>query len=96
MELDGLGRARHEAARRRKSECKINLGCQNSFCNNGMSTKKFREDTSTNPEIIEPNTLNFRPNFKFSRLFFFLGGGARPPWGCVLASLGQSLARIKI
>ena len=33
--------------------------------------KKFHEDIPTSPEIIEPNTLNFRPNFKFSRLKFF-------------------------
>jgi len=37
--------------------------------------KKFYEDTPTNPEVIEPNTLNFRPNFKFSRLNVFFGGG---------------------
>ena len=30
-------------------------------------------DTPTSPEVIEPNTLNFRPNFKFSRLKFFGG-----------------------
>ena len=35
--------------------------------------KKFREDTPTSPEVIEPNTLNSRPNFKFSRLKFFEG-----------------------
>jgi len=35
--------------------------------------KKFHEDTSTSPKVIEPNTLNSRPNFKFSRLKF-LGG----------------------
>ena len=27
--------------------------------------KKFHEDTLTTPEVIGPNTLNFRPNFKF-------------------------------
>jgi len=36
----------------------------------GTSTEKFHEDTPTNPEVIEPNTLNFRPNFKFSQLQF--------------------------
>ena len=25
--------------------------------------KKFREDTPTNPEVIEAHVLNFRPNF---------------------------------
>ena len=49
--------------------------------------KKFREDTPNSPEVIEPNMLNFRPNFKFSRLNF-LGGDPRPPWGYALASLG--------
>jgi len=58
--------------------------------------KKFHEDIPTAPEVIEPNTLNFRPNFKFSRLIFFLEGDPRPPFGCALASLGQSLARVKI
>ena len=35
--------------------------------------KKFHVDTPTSPEVIEPNTLNFRPDFKFSRLKFFWG-----------------------
>jgi len=56
--------------------------------------KKVHEDTPTSPEVIEPNMLNFRPNFKFSRLNFF--GGPPPPWGCALASVGQFLARVKI
>ena len=45
--------------------------------------KKFSENTSTIPEVIDSSTLNFNPNFKFSR--FFLGGGwggdPRPPTG---------------
>ena len=66
-----------------------------SFLARGTSTeKKFCEDTPNSPEVIEPNTLNFRPNFKFSQLKFF-GGDPRPPWGYALASLGQSLARVK-
>ena len=28
--------------------------------------EKFGEDIPTRPEVIETNTLNFRPNFKFS------------------------------
>jgi len=60
----------------------------------GTSTKKFHVDTPTSPEVIEPNTLNFRPNCKFSRLKFLRD--PRPPWGCALASLRQSLARVKI
>ena len=39
--------------------------------------QKFHEDTPTSPEVIEHNTLNFRPNFKFSRLKF-LGGTLVP------------------
>ena len=35
--------------------------------------EKFREDTPTSPEVIEAHTLNFKPNFKFSRLKFFWG-----------------------
>ena len=36
--------------------------------------KKFREDNATGPEVIDFNKLNFRPNFKFSRITikFFL------------------------
>jgi len=36
--------------------------------------KKFREDTSTSPEVIDSKKLTFRPNFKFSRLKLFGGG----------------------
>ena len=56
--------------------------------------KKFCEDTPTSREVIRAHTLNFRPNFKFSGLNFFKG----PPsqmW-CALASLGQSVTRVKI
>jgi len=35
--------------------------------------KMFFEDTRTSPEIIVANTLNFTPNFIFSRLNFFGG-----------------------
>jgi len=34
-ELDGQGKARREAARRRNSECKINLNSRNSSRSNG-------------------------------------------------------------
>ena len=43
--------------------------------------KKFREDTPNSTEVIEPNTLNFRPIFKFSRLNF-LGGTPLPVLVC--------------
>ena len=35
--------------------------------------KKFSENASTIPEVMDSSTLNFKANFKFSRFFF--GGG---------------------
>ena len=35
--------------------------------------ENFGEDIPTSPEVIEDHTLNFKPNFKFSRLKFFWG-----------------------
>ena len=57
--------------------------------------KMFCGNTPTSPEVIVENTLNFKTNFKFLRLKFFLGG---PPsqLRCSLGSLGQSVARLKI
>jgi len=54
---------------------------------------KFHEDIPTSPEVIVVHTLNFKPNFKFSRFQFLWG----PPshFRCTLARLGQSLARVK-
>jgi len=44
--------------------------------------KMFCGDTPTSPEVIVANTLNFKPNFKFSRLIFFsLGGDPHPHLG---------------
>ena len=40
--------------------------------------KKFSENASTIPEVMESSTLNFKANFKFSR-FFFGGGGKSVP-----------------
>ena len=56
--------------------------------------EKSHEDINTNAEVIGVHTLNFKANFKFSRLEFFLGGGPPSQLGCALCSLGQSLARI--
>ena len=53
------------AARRRKSECKINLGCQNSSCSNGTSTEKVSWGYFHQPGSFDSNTLTFRPNLKF-------------------------------
>jgi len=52
------------------------------------------EDIPIRPEVIEAHTLNFKPNFKFSRLFFF-GGGDPVAVGGGLCSLSQSLTRVK-
>jgi len=46
--------------------------------------KKFGENTSTIPEVMDSSTLNFKANFKFSRFL----GGPLSPFGCVLVSLG--------
>jgi len=56
--------------------------------------KKFCEDTPISPEVIVAHTLNFKSNFKFSRLKIL----GKPPslLVCALASLFQSLAHIKI
>ena len=35
--------------------------------------EKFGEDIPTSPEVMRTNTLNFRPNFKFSRSRVFWG-----------------------
>ena len=41
--------------------------------------EKSHEDVPTNPEVIGVHTLNFKANFKFSRLKFF--GGTPVPVG---------------
>jgi len=41
--------------------------------------EKFGEDILTSPEVIRAQTLHFKPNFKFSRLKFFFGGGGPLP-----------------
>ena len=56
--------------------------------------KKFYENTPISPEVLFAHTLNFKPDFKFSRLKFF--GGPPSQFGCALDSFGKSLARVKI
>jgi len=56
--------------------------------------KKFCGDAPTSLEVIGAHMLNFKPNFKFSRLNF-LGGAPSQLW-FALASLGQSVSHIKI
>jgi len=57
--------------------------------------KLFSENrpTSTIPEVMDSSTLNFKANFTFSRCFL---GGPPSPFGCVVVSLCQSLACVKI
>ena len=55
---------------------------------------KICDDIPISPEVIDVHTLNFKPNFKFSRLKFF--GGPPSQLGCALGSLCQSVARVKI
>ena len=40
--------------------------------------KKFSENTSTIPQVMDSSTLNFNPNFKLSQFF---GGGDPVPVG---------------
>jgi len=63
------------------------------LCLAARRLKNFREDTPSQ-EVIDSNTLNFRPNFNFSRLNFL--GGPPSPVGSALCSLAQSLTRVKI
>ena len=53
--------------------------------------KKFCEDTPTSLEVIGAHTLNFKPNFKFSRLNF-LGGS--PLAVVVCASKSWSICKL--
>ena len=41
--------------------------------------ENFGDDIPISPDVIEDHTLNFKPNFKFSRLNFF--AGPHPRWG---------------
>jgi len=41
--------------------------------------EKFREDILTRPEVLVAHTLNFKPDFKFSRIKFL--GDPRPSCG---------------
>ena len=59
--------------------------------------ENFGGDILTSPEIIRTQTLNYKPNFKFSRLLFLGGMGPRPICGVrYIARLGQSVTPIKI
>ena len=53
--------------------------------------KMFCGDTPTGPEVIGVHTLNFKPNFKFSRLEFF-GGTPVPVRVCAIKAWSISSA----
>ena len=53
--------------------------------------KMFCGDTPTSPEVIVANTLNFKPNFKFSGLNFF-GGTPVPLRVCAIKAWSISSA----
>ena len=55
--------------------------------------KMFCGDTPTSPEVIVANTLNFKANFKFSRLKFF-GGTPVPLRMCAIKAWAISMACI--
>ena len=57
--------------------------------------EKFHEDIPISPEVIWVHKLNFKPNFKFSRLEFFLGTPVPLRVCAMKACNGQSLARVK-
>jgi len=53
--------------------------------------EKFHEDIATSPEVIGVHTLNFKPNFKFSRFNFF-GGPHVPLRVCAIKAWSISSA----
>ena len=55
--------------------------------------KKFCEDTPSSPEVIGAHTVNFKPNFKFSRLNIF-GGTPVPLRVCAIKAWEISSACI--
>jgi len=55
---------------------------------------KFREVTLPSPKVIGMDMLNFKPIFECS--LFKIVGRTPSPMGYVLASLGHSLALVKI
>jgi len=52
---------------------------------------KFGEDIPISPEVTRTNTLNFRPNFKFSRSRVF-GGTPPSPFKCAIKAWSISSA----
>jgi len=62
-ELEVRGRARREAARRRKSEWKVNLGIEIPLAAMAGRMKRFSENTSTIPEVMD--SLNFSQILSF-------------------------------
>jgi len=54
--------------------------------------EKFGEDILTSPEVIRAQTLHFKPNFKFSPLFFLGGGTPVPVVVCAIKPWSISIA----
>jgi len=57
--------------------------------------KKLSKNTYPILEVMDSNTLKFSHILSFHGYFFF-GGGRPAPFECALASLGQSVACVKI
>ena len=56
--------------------------------------EKFGENIPTISEVIAAHTLNFKPNFKFTRskVFFGRGGTPIPIWVCAIKAWSISSA----
>jgi len=66
IKLEVRGRARREAARRRKSSAKSIQEDEIPLAVMAGRRKMFSENTCTIPEVMDFSTLNFKANFKFS------------------------------
>ena len=69
-------------------QCTTHFGRVNMDQSSSRGLEKFGEDILTSPEVIRAHTLHFKPNFKFSRYFyFFWGRGPRHSCGVRLQGL---------
>ena len=76
----------HSELRRRVASRRA-LPCTSSFFVDQSSSRhveKFGEDILTSPDDIRAQTLNFKANFKFSRLKMFGGGTPVPVVVCAI------------
>jgi len=79
---------------RKQDFCLTLYTVQSAYLVVARHVKKFREANPTGPKVITVNTLNFKPIFECS--FLQIVGGPPSQVGRGLASLGHSLARVKI